>query len=206
MNLFGNFFGIDLSNPETAAYVIFFVLVACGLGLPVPEDIPLIALGFLWHSQSIGLATALGVGFGGVLIGDSLLYFLGRWIGPTLFRHKLLLKVMSPRKINRTKARFRRYGLWVVFFGRFMMGLRAVVFFTAGATRIPFHKYLWVDFLAALVSIPVWIGLGRVFGEEIDHLLLMIKQGKTIAIWIVLGIIAGYGLLHLIISRRQKNL
>lgn len=192
-------------NETSGVYIIFVVLVLCGLGLPIPEDIPLVALGYLWHLSATDPVSALLAGFAGVLLGDSALYYIGRRFGPELFRHKILLKMFAPRRINRTKARFRKYGLWVVFVGRFLAGLRAIVFFTAGATRIQFRKFLWVDFLAALVSIPLWIGLGYYFGDEIQGLVRKISKSKDVALAVVLGAIALYVFLKWIISRLRSK-
>lgn len=192
------------SDPKLAAYMIFGILILCGLGLPLPEDILLIALGYLWYNGAIHYATAFGFAFVGVIIGDSLLYLVGRTIGPNLFNHKILLKLISPRKINRAKARFRLYGLWAVFFGRFVVGVRSVVFFTAGATRVPYFRYIWADFLAAIASIPFWIILGFIFGHHIEKLIDYIKQGKMIAFWGLLGIIGGYLIFHQITNKVRK--
>lgn len=55
--------------------VILGVLLACGLGVPIPEDITLIGAGLLAGLGKISLAGALIAGFIGVLIGDAFLFF-----------------------------------------------------------------------------------------------------------------------------------
>ena len=198
-------FSWAVSHEGSSVYFLFFLLISCGLGLPIPEDIPLIALGYIWHLEDTSAFKAFLAGFAGVLIGDVALYFIGQKFGPELFKHKILLKIFDPSRINRTKARFRKYGLWVVFFGRFVAGVRAVVFFTSGATRIPFRKYILVDFLATLISVPVWIGLGSYFGDEIDDLLHIVKSSKEVAFWAVIGLISLYVLIKIIISQVRSS-
>lgn len=189
------------SYESLSVLMLFIVLVLCGVGLPLPEDIPLVSLGYLWHSGDAAPLWIFLAGFGGVLMGDMSLYYIGRRFGPELFRHPILFRIFTPRRINRAKARIRKYGMWVVFFGRFLAGFRAMVFFTAGATRVPFRKFIFIDFMASLVSIPVWIGLGFYFGEEIDQLLRIIKSSKDIAFLVIVGVIVLYLLVKFLVSK-----
>jgi hypothetical protein len=55
----------------TAYGVILGMLLACGLGVPMPEDITLLGAGILAGVESISLPGAIIVGFFGVLAGDA---------------------------------------------------------------------------------------------------------------------------------------
>src|SRR5579862_8208802 len=71
-----------MSSHGLLAYgVVFSVLIACGLGIPLPEDISLILGGFLVHQGAARLPVMIAVGFVGILGGDSLIYLAGRRIG-----------------------------------------------------------------------------------------------------------------------------
>lgn len=76
----------------TAYGAILGILLACGLGVPVPEDIILIAAGILAGLENISLTGALIAGFCGVLAGDIILFFLGRKFG------KRVLSSLSSKK------------------------------------------------------------------------------------------------------------
>ena len=66
----------------TPAYLIIFgVLVLCGLGLPLPEDLSLIFGGYLAYNGAVRLPVMIAVGFVGILCGDSLIYLAGRRVG-----------------------------------------------------------------------------------------------------------------------------
>ena len=56
---------------------IFIVLLLCGIGLPLPEDIPIIVSGYLVHLGAIDFGFALAVNFAGVLIGDMIIFSIG---------------------------------------------------------------------------------------------------------------------------------
>ena len=69
---------------------------------------------------------------------------------------------------------FDRYHSMVLFVGRFLPGLRAPIFFTAGSTRVRYWKFFFFDGLAALISVPffVWLGhwLWAKFSEDLTQL------------------------------------
>lgn len=171
---------------------IFGLLVLCGFGVPIPEDIPLIAAGYLIHLHQTNWVTAILVTMSGVLIGDSFVFFMGRRLGRRLFRSRLVMMVTSPKRIAKVLIYYQRYGHKVIIAGRFLPGLRAPIFFVAGGSRVPFGKFLLFDAMAAIVSVPLWLFLGSHFGDTIDSLLTEIQQGKRLALAALAVLIAGY--------------
>jgi membrane protein DedA with SNARE-associated domain len=71
----------------------------------------------------------------------------------------------------------------VLFVGRFLPGLRAPIFFTAGSTRVKYWKFFFFDGLAALLSVPffVWLGhwLWANFHEDIAELERNLSRTQT---------------------------
>jgi membrane protein DedA with SNARE-associated domain len=171
----------DLSGG--AAYTIIFgILVACGLGFPLPEDIPLIAGGYLVWAGEATFTTMLLVTMSGVIIGDTILFFLGSWLGLSILNQRGVGKLFNPEKVKRVRAYFRKYGDKIVFFARFVAGFRAVAFFMAGAMHMKYRRFVLLDGLAALLSVPIWIGvgyaLGHFFGDDIQASLRRMHQIK----------------------------
>lgn len=181
----------DLSG-SVAYAIIFGVLVACGLGFPLPEDVPLVAAGYLVWDETLTWFGALAVTMAGVLIGDSILFYIGRNFGMRLLDPRRKKPFFPPERVRRVKAYFRKYGNKIVFFARFVAGFRAVAFFMAGATKVPYRTFLLYDGLAALLSVPIWIGLGfglgRYFGDEISSIMRSMHKFKT-GFSILLGVI-----------------
>ncbi len=187
----------DLSSGVSYA-IIFGILVACGLGFPLPEDIPLIASGYLVWDGTMRWLPALGMTLSGVLIGDTILFYIGRTLGMK-FLHKggVGSRLIKPKKIRRAQAYFRKYGDKIIFFARFVAGFRAAAFFLAGAMKVKYRRFLLLDGIAALLSVPIWIaigyGLGYYFGDEITVILLQVKRFKnilTVVIFTILAIVA----------------
>ena len=59
-------------------FILFGLLFACGLGLPLPEDIPLIVSGILVSMGKMSLPVAGVVAWCGIIGGDCVLYYFGR--------------------------------------------------------------------------------------------------------------------------------
>lgn len=177
------YFLTDLSS--FGAYLaVFTILLSCGVSLPLPEDIPLVAAGYLIWDKTFSPFPIFLVTMSSILIGDFILFYLGQKLGfRYLFqaRDKPLFKVKS---VRRARAYFRKYGDKIVFFARFIVGFRIVVFFMAGAMKMKPSRFLFFDAMAALISVPLWLLLGYLlgcnFGDEIAVLLHHLKNLKHI--------------------------
>ncbi|RME05497.1 MAG: DedA family protein [Deltaproteobacteria bacterium] len=146
---------------------IFFGLLLCGLGLPLPEDILLITAGYLSYTRGWNLYGMVLVALCGVLLGDTTIFWLGRSFGREILNVRLFNRWMSPKRIEKTERFFERYGEKAIFFSRFLPGLRAPTYLIAGTMRFDFPLFLLLDGLAALVSVPTVVYLAFHFGDDI---------------------------------------
>lgn len=161
----------------------FFVLLLCGLGLPIPEDVVLVAAGALAEIDGRGWIEVGGLMYAGVMLGDSTIFVAGRYFGTQLRASRWFRRYFSEKKQAKVEDLFDRYHSWVLFVGRFLPGLRAPIFFTAGSTRVSFWKFFFFDGLAALISVPffVWLGhwLWAKFKDDIAKLERALSQTQT---------------------------
>ena len=119
-------------------------------------------------------------------------------------------RYFSEKKQAKVEALFDRYHSWVLFVGRFLPGLRAPIFFTAGSTKVTFWKVFFFDGLAALISVPffVWLGhsLWAKFKDDIVQLerALGRTQSYTMIVAAVLLLIVGWVVVRKIREARTK--
>jgi membrane protein DedA with SNARE-associated domain len=139
----------------------FFVLLLCGLGLPVPEDIVLVAAGALGVIDGRHWIEVTALMYAGVMMGDSIIFLAGRFLGQRLMATKWFQRYFSEKKQAKVEAQFERFGSMVLFVGRFLPGLRAPIFFTAGTLKTRYLKFFFYDGLAALLSVPFFVWLGH---------------------------------------------
>jgi len=172
---------------------IFGVLVACGLGVPLPEDISLIMGGFLAHRGAAHLPGMMGVGFLGILAGDTIIYLAGRRVGDRVAVGRgFFARIVTPEKRARVEALFSAHGEKIVSVARFLPGVRAVTYFTAGSARMSYLRFIAFDGLAALASAPLLVYLGYRFGGELELVLQKIREGQVAVIGAIVAAVAGY--------------
>lgn len=151
-----------------AGYVLVLAtLIICGFGVPIPEDIILISGGYLAAAAGHSPWAMVATGLAGIMLGDSIIFWLGRRFGLTLASRTILRHYLTPERLARVERLFRRHGEKVLVAARFMPGVRAVAFFSAGAMRVPYWHFVLLDGLAALVSAPLWVLLGHRFGVDV---------------------------------------
>ena len=175
--------------------IVFGVLIACGLGVPLPEDVSLILGGFLVHQGQAQLVLMMATGYLGIIVGDSIIFFAGRRIGskvgqkPTGF----FRRVVTPEKRARVEGLFKRHGEKIVMVARFLPGVRAVTYFTAGSVGMKYSHFVFFDSVAALASAPGFVYLGYKFGGELEYLIEQIKRGQrgVLIAMVVIGV-AGF--------------
>jgi membrane protein DedA with SNARE-associated domain len=142
-----------------AAYVgVLFILILCGLGVPLPEDVPLITGGYLVGRGGFPFLMIF-TGLAGILIGDSIIFRAGQLYGERLLETRLGRHIPQDR-VLRTKRAFEKHGPKFIMVARFVPGLRAVTYFVAGTTKVPYWEFLTFDGIAACVSAPLWVLLG----------------------------------------------
>lgn len=185
-----------------AYLLIFGVLVACGLGVPLPEDISLVMGGFLSHLGVTRLPVMMAVGFLGILTGDSLIYSAGRRVGALGEGKGFFARVVTPEKRAKVERLFAIHGQKIVVVARFLPGIRAVTYFTAGSARMPYWRFIFFDGLAAMVSAPLFVYLGCRFGGHLRYLKHRIHQGQAIGLVVLIACVSLY-LVYRHYSRRS---
>jgi membrane protein DedA with SNARE-associated domain len=147
---------------------LLMVLILCGLGLPVPEDFALLAGGYLVHRGITHYPMTLAVSFVGVVAGDNSLFYLGRRFGTGLVSILEIGRPRSQQRIDRLKEFMRRHGHAAIFYARFLAGVRALVYLTAGSLGVAPSRFFVYDTLGALISVPIVVSIGYFFGQQIE--------------------------------------
>ena len=203
---------------ENGYLAVFIILMICGFGLPIPEDISLVAGGVISGLGYANVDVMCAVGIAGVLAGDILMFVLGRIFGERALRLRWVAYLLTPRRYALVQAKFTRYGNRLMFVARFLPGLRSPIYLTAGMTRrVSFMRFFLLDGLAALISVPVWVYLGHYGALNHEWLLTWLGRSKVIVFILVavfVGLVARYfwrrsarmrSLMHIRERRRQRT-
>ena len=176
---------------------IALLLLLGGLGLPVPEEAPIILAAVLSKGGKMWWPLALASCFAGVLLGDFVVYFHGFFYGERVMSLRLTRKVLSPVREAQIKGYFHRHGFKILILGRFAVGFRTAAYLTAGILKLPTLKLFLTDLFAASLSTLTVFGLGYVFAHQIENSFDRLKHWLTI--------IAGVAVLGWLIYRSYRG-
>jgi len=179
------------------------ILFLCGLGLPIPEELTLLTGGFFIHLGIIRLYPALAVGFLGILGGDLTIYSIGKKWGQDFLNHRHLRNIITECRADRGRQFFQDHGSKTVFIARFISGFRVAAFFAAGTLGVKLGKFLLLDFLGALILVPLLLLLGYYFGESIGWLSEVVNRIDFLLM--VLGILVCLAILGYYLWKRKKS-
>ena len=188
------------------ALVSFAALFLCGLGLPLPEDVPLIVTGAFLVRDPHGSVLQEwlivgGLNWLGILGGDVCLYWISRKLGRGVTRLPMIGKHVTNERIDKVGGWFHEYGIGVVAVGRLIAGIRGAMVVTAGISRFNFWKFLIADGLAAIVSGGLFMLLGHWLGDKLTDAVF-----KKYSHWFLLtAITLGVLLVAYILYKRSSN-
>ncbi len=161
-------------------------LIAAGLGVPITEDIYLLASGVLAHRGVVSLPAIFVVCVVGVIVGDILIFTIARRLGKAAYSRALFARLMPPARRERIEALIDRRGGLIIFGARFVAGARMPIFAIAAVHGMSFARFLAWDIAALVFSAPLVIGVGYLFSNEIAAVAAGLGSARN---WILLGVI-----------------
>ena len=175
---------------ENGYIAVFIALMICGAGLPLPEDITLVAGGVIAGLGYANVHAMFALAMFGVLLGDAGIFLLGHHYGARILQWRFVARVLTPSRYAMVQEKFARYGNRMLFFARFLPGMRTTIYLTAGTThRVSFLRFLLIDTLAALISVPFWVYLGYFGADNHEWLVMWIQRGQS-SLWALVGVLS----------------
>jgi membrane protein DedA with SNARE-associated domain len=140
--------------PAIAIYAVVGLVIGLeSMGVPLPGEFALVGASLLAVSGVtspwfVGLAASVGA-----IVGDSIGYAVGRRGGRALLERfgRRFPRHFGPPHLDRAEQVFRKYGVWAVFFGRFVALLRILAGPLAGALHVPYRRFLVANAAGGLV-------------------------------------------------------
>jgi len=197
--------------PPLAVYLVVGAVIGLeSLGIPLPGEIALVSAALLASRHTLDI-NPVGVGAAatiGAIIGDTIGYSIGRRFGMSLFERlgNRFPKHFGPGHVALAKRLFTRWGVWAVFFGRFIALLRILAGPLAGALKMPYPHFLaanasggllwaggttavvyyaglaaerWLSrfsWIALVVAVLVGIGMTLLLRERTSHLIAELEE------------------------------
>ncbi len=179
-----------------AKYVAVYLLMLVEAFIPIfPTEIVLPLAGALAAKGKMSLWLIIIAGAAGSITGATIWYGIARWLGFERFRALVVrfgwLTTVSPREIDKLQEWFLRFGTPIIFFGRFIPGIRIVVSIPAGLTAMPFPRFLALSALGSTLSLGILASAGWLLRDQYEKVekyvgpLTTIIVGTLVAVWLV---------------------
>ncbi|GHB78133.1 membrane protein [Streptomyces cirratus] len=144
--------------PAVSVYLLVGLVIGLeSLGVPLPGEIILVSAALLASQQGHIDPVVLGAcAIAGAIVGDSIGYAIGRRGGKPLLERlgRRFPKHFGPQHVALAERSFEKWGMWAVFFGRFVALLRIFAGPLAGVLRMPYWKFLIANVLGGIL----WAG------------------------------------------------
>lgn len=186
-------------------WVIFFGVMLENAGLPIPGETVLLFAGLLSFQGEMNLWRAMVTGFVAASIGDSIGYGLGRYAG-TPFVEKYVDRFSTLRRMfTKAQARFRKYGHWAVFVGRFITGLRVFAGPLAGIFRMSYWRFLIFNFSGAVVWAMAAVTVGYLFGSSWESLVHFVEAFHRLTLIALAVLILSAAAAHYLRGKKSQK-
>lgn len=160
-----------LTHHGAYAPLLLLLLEEAGVPLPLPGDVVVAYTGYEISRGTISYIGAFLLLLLSVLIGSSILYYLSARFGQQIvlrFGHYMHL---NEKKLLTVEEKFRKYGVWVIIFGRHIPGFRIPITVFAGMSEITYKMFILSTFISVIFWIPFYLALGQSLGPKTMQLL-----------------------------------
>lgn len=169
----------------TWIYALLFLIIFVETGFVVmpllPGDSLLFAAGAIAATGAMDPALLCLLLFVAAVLGDTVNYHIGHYIGPKVFEHEN--RFIKREYLLQTRAFFERHGGKTIIIARFMPIIRTFAPFVAGVGAMHYRRFLAFNVVGASLWVVSFVMLGYYFGN-----LPVVKENFTLVIFAIIGI------------------
>ena len=167
--------------------VLFAVVLAEQVGLPIPAVPVLLAAGALAGAGKMNLALAIVWGLTACFIGDLIWYYLGRYRGRQVLSLLCRISLEPDSCVRRTEDLFVRQGMRSLIIAKFIPGLGTITPALAGLFKVRIARFLLYDGAGASLWSLSYLAAGYLFSEELER---MVAYASRMGSYLLLLVIA----------------
>lgn len=157
-------FIVDFVN-KMGYFGLFIAMVLNGSIMPISSEVFIIPAGYLASRGSFNLFIVIFVGSLGSLCGSLINYFIGFKIGRTFVLKYGKIFRINKEMIEKGEVWFKKYGIYAVFFTRFLPTIRQYITIVPGLLKMNLINFIIFSFLGDIFVVSFLTLLGYFFGE-----------------------------------------
>ncbi len=170
------------------------LLVAGGVGMPVPEELIQLTAGYLARRGLVAFLPALASAYLGIVAGDVLLFHLAQRHGDRLLARPGVARLLTPKRRAALERHFARHAFLTIAVARHMSGLRVPAYILAATHHVRARTFVLADALSALLSVPLVVSLGYLFAARLEEVKERVHEVELLVLAGALLLGFGYAL------------
>jgi membrane protein DedA with SNARE-associated domain len=180
-------------------YIGLFILLMLGLiGLPIPDEVLLVFVGFLITQKKFALIPSAVTAFLGSVVGMSFSFLIGRKISRPIIQRYGRKVGITPKRLAKIQDWFQRYGKWTVTLCYFIPGFRHLVSYFAGFSQFRYPSFAFYAGIGGMIWVFVFLGIGMVLGKHWPHFIKLLHEYTALVL-----ILATFGVISWWILKKR---
>jgi membrane protein DedA with SNARE-associated domain/rhodanese-related sulfurtransferase len=182
-----------LSGLSQHGYTILFAIVFLeSVGLPVPSALALLVAGGASARGSLYLPLAAGSALLAFVVGDTMMFLMGRYTGWWLLGVLCRLSLNPESCILRSADSFDRRGRTVLVFAKFVPGINTMAPPLAGSMNMRFGQFFGLDLTGASLYVTAYLSVGFLFSDALGSITKDYQVFSRVLIWALIVAVLGY--------------
>lgn len=149
-----------------APFLLLF-LEESGVPLPVPGDVYLAFIGYQVSRGTIPYWVAFLMFLLSVLAGSSILYYVSARWGKKLVSKLGIYMHVDQNKLKDIEGDFKKYGIFLIIFGRHIPGFRVPITIFSGVSGVPYRTFILGTFISVIFWIAFYLAIGAKLGKSV---------------------------------------
>lgn len=180
---------------------IFLAMLVEGIFTPIPSELIMPFAGYVAYTGELNFFLVILVGSFGAVLGSTIAYSLALKLGRPLIDRYGIFFGLDDEKMASAERWFKRWGVWGIFIGHSLPGIRSVISFPAGLAKMDLKKFMTFTFAGALVWNTVLVTAGYTLGEN----WIQFWERTDGLEWVILGVLGLVLVLYLLYKRGKDK-
>ena len=184
-------------------YVILFLVIFCETGLVVtpflPGDSMIFVIGALAAGGQLHLVAILIVLIAAAILGDTVNYHIGKFIGPKVFQ-KENVRFLKKEYLIRTHEFYEKYGGKTIIIARFIPIIRTFAPFIAGIGSMSYWRFISYNIVGGAIWVVLFLTAGYLFGN-----IPLVEKNFSFVIFGIIFLSLIPGVVTFIKAKREKK-
>jgi membrane protein DedA with SNARE-associated domain len=185
--------------------LVFLVTLGESMGLPLPASLAILAAGAAAAAKALSAPTAFAIALVAILMGDTLLFFLGRYTGWMLLSVLCRLSMNPETCILRSAESFYKRGKITLVWAKFIPGINTMAPPLAGSMKMKTWQFWRFDAMGAGLYVLTYGCIGYLSRDVVVKVTERLQTATHVVAEIVLLAIVVYAIYRVLQYRRYKN-